>query len=222
MTRIYSRLVVQQIDNGDIVILHDRFGFHSDVLEKAGLTSDIWLEAGFVFDFESVPRLIRGPLGMNKRGGTAHDGVCRIGVCPGITKSLAADVYQEIMDYCDDIDINRFSQKAHPYIPEPIVVPYVTFKDWLRRGIKSNFVRYWPGDYFLKYLPDATCLDIYGLKDDPYVTIEEKIDAAIVKAEQVSSDIKDIPIQAGPELVQKADKVVEGLEDAKKVEEKKE
>jgi hypothetical protein len=215
MTRIFTKLVVQQIDNGNYAMLHEKFGFHSDVLEKAGLKSDIWMEAGFVFDFESVPNFIRGPLGTNKRGGAAHDGVCRKGVVPGISKSIAADVYKEIMDYCDKIDVARFSQGSHPFIPAPIVVPYVTFKDWSRRWIKSEFVRYWPGDYFLKWPPDATCLEIAGVECDPYVSVEEKIAAVIDKAEQVSSDIKDIPITEQATLVKDADKVVEGLEKAK-------
>jgi hypothetical protein len=218
MTSIFTPLRVDQIDNNNIVMLHEPFGFHSDVLEKAGLKADIWAQEGFVFDFESVPNAIRGPLGTNKRGGAAHDIVCRKNVCPGITKSIAADVYKEIMDYCDRIDITRFSQNSHPFIPAPVVVPYVKVKDWARRWIKSNFVRYWPGDYFLKWELTSTCQEIYGFKGDPYVTVEEKIEAAIEKAEQVSADIKDIPIQAAPELAEKADKVVEGLEEAKKVE----
>jgi hypothetical protein len=218
MTRIYTRLVTENIDNGDIVTLHERFGFHSDVLERAGLKSDIWMEIGFVFDFESVPNFIRGPLGTNKRGGAAHDGVCRIGVCPGITKSIAADVYKEIMDYCDSIDVARFSQAAHPYIPAKAVVPYVTFKDWSRRWIKSEFVRYWPGDYFLKWEPTATCLEIYGLADDPYATNEEKIDALIEKTEKVSEDLKDVDIVEMPDMVKKADILTQDLKDAKKVE----
>jgi hypothetical protein len=219
MTRIYTKLVTQQMDNGNIVMLHERFGFHSDVLDKAGLKSDIWMEPDFCFDFESVPNMIRGPLGTNKRGGAGHDGVCRIGVCPGITKSLAADVYKEIMDYCDSIDIARFSQIAHPYIPAPIIVPYVKVKDWARRWIKSEFVRYWPGDYFLKWPPTATCQEIYGFADDPYVTTEEKIDSLIEKTEKVSEDLKDVDVVEAPALIKKADSLTEDLKEAKEIRE---
>jgi hypothetical protein len=221
MTRIYTKLVVQEIDNNKYAMLHEPFGFHSDVLEKAGLKSDMWAREGFVFDFESVPNFIRGPLGTNKRGGAAHDIVCRIGTCPGITKSLAADVYREIMDYCDSIDITRFSQNAHPFIPAPAVVPYVKVKDWFRRWIKSETVRFWPGDFFLKWPPTATCLEIAGVECDPYVTTEEKIDALIGKTEKVSEDLKDVDIVESQDMVRKADDLTEDLKDAKKVEEEK-
>jgi hypothetical protein len=173
MTRILSKLVTENIDNGNYVMLHEPFGFCSDVLKNAGLKYEIWAQVGFVFDFESIPNWLRGPTGTNKRGGAAHDILCRKNICPGITKSLAADVYKEIMDYCDKIDVSRFSQEKHPYIPHSIVVPYVTFKDWSRRGLKSSFVRYWPGDFFQKWEMTASCMDIAGVECDPYVSVEE-------------------------------------------------
>lgn len=216
MTKIFTKLVVQQIDNGNYAMLHEKFGFHSDVLEKAGLKADIWAQEGFVFDFESIPSWLRGPTGTNKRGGTAHDILSRKNICPGITKSNAADVYKEIMDYCDSIDIARFSQSSHPLIPSSAVVPYVKTKDWFRRWIKSTVVRYWPGDFWQKWEMTATCMDIAGVEGDPYISTEDKINAAIDKAEQVSSDIKDINVKESPELAKKADGVVKGLEEIKK------
>ena len=108
MTKILAPLVVRYLDNVNHVSLYTEFGFHSDVLEKSGLRSDIWADPGFVFDFESIPNILRGPIGENKRGGAAHDIVCRKGVCPGITKSIAADVYMEIMTYCDSINLKLF------------------------------------------------------------------------------------------------------------------
>jgi hypothetical protein len=216
MTKIYTPLVTAQLDNADIVSLYEPFGFNSDVIKKHKLKwhyrppepwnsmfpekeGDVWFPRAFVYDFESVPRALRGPTGENKRGGTGHDGVCRKGVkgsdqaiefvCPGMTKSIAADVYFEIMEYCDSVDKERFKKENHPWIPNPIIVPVVTFKEWLRREVKSNFVRFWPGDFFQKYDLDATGEEIAGIVCDPYVTmlngslIKEKVDIVIERTE---------------------------------------
>ena len=221
MTKILSKLTTQSIDNRNYVMLHEPFGFRSDTLEKKGLKSEIWAQVGFVFDFESIPNWLRGPVGTNKRGGAAHDILSRKNICPGITKSIAATVYKEIMDYCDSIDIGRFSQTAHPFIPNPVVVPYVKVKDFFRRWIKSGVVRYWPGDYWQKWEMTATCMEIAGVAGDPYVSTEEKIEALIEKTEKVSEDLKDVNIVEAPAMVQKVDAVTQSLEDAKEVEEKK-
>lgn len=176
MARVLSPLVVGYLNNRNYVQLYQPFGFRSDVLERHGLKSEIWADIGFVFDFESTPNMIRGPLGTNKRGGAAHDIVCRIGACPGITKSIAADVYFEIMEYCDSIDTERFRKQNHPWLPVPIIVPYVKSRDWVRRWAKSTVVRFWPGDFFLKYEMGATAEEIYGIVCDPYMTQAEKED----------------------------------------------
>jgi hypothetical protein len=235
MTQILSPLIVSYINNSNYVQLHERFGFISDVLKNHGLRQagwelrppghedEIWAEIGFVFDFESIPNMIRGPVGENKRGGASHDPICRIGFIPGITKSIAADVYFEIMEYCDSIDTQRFAAEKHPYLPNGIIVPYVKTKDWSRRWIKSEVVRYWPGDYFLKYLPTATALEMYGIGADPYVTIE-KLDAAIVESKETTAAIKPVPDQVAekPAMLEASEKVTADLKDAKKdAEEKK-
>lgn len=190
MTQILSPLLVGFLDNNRYVFLHEPFGFRSDVLASHGLTGlwrpeglpyavregEVWAPSGFVFDFESTPNFIRGPLGENKRGGAGHDLVCRKGVFADdtkITKSIAADVYFEIMAYCDSIDTWRFSKARHPFIPGPVVVPVITFLDWSRRWLKSETVRYWPGDFWQKYTIWATASEIYEMDCDPYITKEQ-------------------------------------------------
>jgi len=173
MTRILSRLNVDYLDNSNHAALGSPFGFISDNLIRRGIRQigwrsrplghedEVWFPLRFVFDFESVPELIRGPLGINKRGGTVHDGDCRkdafeywpATLTPeeladpriqaqlalitdpspeGMTKSIAADDYMEIMSYCDGIDFERFKKENHRFIPKFIIVPVVTFKDWIR------------------------------------------------------------------------------------------
>ena len=230
MTKILSPLVVGYLNNGNYAYLHEPFGFISDVLAAYGMKGswrpiertdsqvlgEVWGPAGFVFDFESTPDSIRGPLGVNKRGGTAHDISCRIGACPGITKSIAADVYFEIMEYCDSIDYERFDAGKHKVLPSFLIEPYVEVRDWLRRWIKSTTVRIWPGDYFQKYTLTATAKEIYGIDSDPYCIIE-KIEAAITQSEQATEAIKEMPavVADKTELVDKSKKVTEELKDMK-------
>lgn len=234
MTQILSHLVVRYLNNSDYVQLYERFGFISNVLIKNGLRQvgweqrpaghedEFWVPIGFVFDFESVPNAIRGPIGVNKRGGAAHDSisrknviVCWNGFCLGITQSIAAGVYFEIMEYCDSIDTQRFAAHKHPYLPTSIVIPYVKTKDWAKRWLKSWVVRFWPG-YWQKHEMMATALEIAGIDGDPYIVIE-KLDALIKKTKQVSTDLKDKDIQSDEtnENIKKADEVVEDLKDEK-------
>lgn len=209
VTRIYTPLVTAQLDNQRYVALHEPFGFNSDVMIQnrlkwawrppepwnskfPAIPGDVWAPAGFVFDFESVPTILRGPTGENKRGGTGHDIVCRRGVietlqavvfvCPGMTKGIAADIYFELMEYCDSIDQERFKKENHPWLPVPVIVPVVSLGEWIRRQAKSNFVRFWPGDFFQKYALDATCLEIAGMDCDPYV-MATKDNATIIRTE---------------------------------------
>ncbi|HHT9145631.1 MAG TPA: DUF1353 domain-containing protein [Candidatus Wunengus sp. YC61] len=187
------------------------------MLRKQGLKDEIWAPAGFVFDFESIPNLIRGPIGENKRGGAVHDILSRKNVCEGITQGIAADVYFEIMEYCDKIDTQRFAKAKHPFIPGAVVVPYVKVKDWARRWLKSEVVRYWPGGFWQKYELTATALEIAGIANDPYITVE-KIDAAIVQSIQATDAVKSVPSQVDGKavLVNASEQVTEGLRDAKK------
>lgn len=226
MTRILSPLVVGYLNNSNYVQLHERFGFISDVLIKHGLRQagwelrppghedEIWAEVGFVFDFESVPNVIRGPVGENKRGGASHDPICRIGFIPGITKDIAADVYFEIMTYCDSIDTQRFATAKHPYLPIHIIVPYVKTRDWSRRWIKSEIVRYWPSNYFLKYSPTATAREMFGIEGDQYVTMA-KLDVLIEKSTQITADIKEVQVEQQADLVKESKQVTSALKDAK-------
>ena len=231
--RIYTPLVTECLDNDQYVRLHLPFGFNSDVMKKNKLKwlwrppepynttypekdGDVWLPAGFVYDFESIPKIFRGPTGENKRGGTGHDGTCRAGViatgiplvCPGMTKSISADIYFEIMEYTDAVDFDRF--KNHPLIPNFVI----RTGEWARRHLKSNFVRYWPGDYFQHYALDATAKDITGVDCDPYVTIE-KLRILIKHGKELSNGLKDVNVPTD-EMVVKADEITEELEDAKK------
>ena len=229
MTCIYTKLVVEHIDNSTLVQLHKPFGFHSDVLERACLsmapcwiemfpmsgnhptgTGDVWAPTGFVFDFESIPNWLRGPVGTNKRGGAAHDPVSRRGFIPGITKALGAAVYFEIMDYCDALDTERFRVSNSPYIPDAVVVPYVQAKDWSRRWVKYGVVRVWPG-YWQKHELMATCQEIAGLEGDPYVQIDE----LIKQSDRLTEAIKESPMTETPELVVESEETTAALRDAK-------
>lgn len=219
MTRILSPLRVDYINNTTIVMLHEPFGFVSDVLASYGMMGswrpeglrpqvlgEVWGPDGFVFDFESIPNFIRGPIGENKRGGAAHDILSRKNVCTGITQAIAADVYLEIMDYCDSID--------HAVLDNAFLKPIIIFKDWSTRGVKSEIVRYWPkSTFWQKYELTSSCEEITGYNGDPYVTID-KLEALIEKTEQVSSDLKDVDINTDS-LVKQTDKATEGLKDAK-------
>jgi len=214
MTRILAPLVVGYLDNGNYVSLHEPFGFVSDVLKRAGLKYEIWAQTGFVFDFESTPNWLRGPLGENKRGGAAHDIVCRINAVPGITKSLAADVYFEIMEYCDSIDTQRFEKSKHPLVPPFAIVPFVRTKDWFRRWAKSTTVRFWPGNFFQRYEMTATAKEIYGMDGDPYCTIE-KLNEAIQQSEETTAEIKEVQVEQKEELVKSSEQVTADLKEAK-------
>jgi hypothetical protein len=151
MTKILTKLITENIDNDRYVQLVTPFTFVSDVLDKAGLKSKVTVPAGFVYDFESVP-VVRGS---NKRGGTAHDYLCRIDSCPVVTKALAAAVYFEIMEYCYKIDDQRSTWQM--------------CKDWTKRWAKWAVVYVAPG-YFHKFRVMSTSKEIAGIENDPYVT----------------------------------------------------
>jgi|GEM_PF-670684 len=150
MTRIFTPLITQHLDNDRWVRQVAPFTFESDVLAKAGLKSRPTIPTGFIQDFESVP-VTRG---RNKRGGTVHDYLSRFDSDPVVTKQIAAAVYFEINEYCDYIDAGRSS--------------YTMVKDWLRRWGKWAVVYVWPG-YFHRHSVMATCLELAGVEDDPYV-----------------------------------------------------
>ena len=158
MTKILTPLLTANLDNDKYVQLIAPFSFETDVLAKAGLKSKVTVPTGFFFDFESVPAV----RGTNKRGGTAHDYLSRIDSDPVVTKSQAAAVYFEIMEYCYSID------HARGY--------WQQFKDWGRRWFKWGVVYVAPG-YFHKYTVMATGKEIAGIDCDPYISQEVKPDA---------------------------------------------
>lgn len=142
MTQILTKLVTEDIDNRQYVRLAQPFSFESDVLKEYGLESIVIVPTGFVMDYESVP-IVRGT---NKRGGTAHDYLCRSDSIPVVTKAIAAEVYREIMEHCYSLeDGNIFSR----------------FSNWLRRWIKWGVV-YLAPEYFHKHKVLATYEEMRG------------------------------------------------------------
>lgn len=198
MTAIYSIFETAYLDNDRFVQMTAPFVFESDELKKAGLKSRVTIPEGFVMDGESVP-VIRG---RNVRGGAVHDYLSCFDsdpVCP--SQSLAANVYLEINAYCDDIDAER---------------SYITHAtDFLRRWAKWSVVYVWPG-FFHKRSVKATCEELYGFKGDKYMTIE-KIDAAIVQANEATEAINKVPesVPEKPAMVEASEKVTSDLKDAK-------
>ena len=130
MTAILTPLI-----NEDITYkysrLHEPFRFYSDVLR-----CEVEVPKGFVHDYESVP----GLKGTSKRGGVAHDYLCRKDSIPIVTKSKAAAVYREIMAYVD-------STKNRSWLGR--------LDAWWRRTVKSGFVAVCPG-YFHRHTVRAT------------------------------------------------------------------
>jgi len=144
MTRIFGPLLTENIDDTKYVRLIAPFRFVSDVLHKEGLADDVTVPTGFVMDFESVP-VIRGT---SKRGGTAHDYLCRLDSVPVVTKDIAARVYLEIMTYRDGLLEDSLMGK---------------FDRWWRRWVKYAAVRIAPR-YFHKHKVLATYEEMAGLR----------------------------------------------------------
>ena len=197
MTRILSEYHIQRLDNDRFVQMTADFIIESDELAKAGFNPRLVIKKGFVQDEESVP----GIRGRNARGGAVHDNLSCYDSIPVVTKALAAAVYLEINAYCDSIDEGRNR--------------LTMAKDFLRRWSKWGVVRVWPG-YFHKRSIYATSEELYGIKGDPYVTIE-KLEAAIVQSEQATAEIKAVPeqVESKAELVEASEQVTDDLKEAK-------
>jgi hypothetical protein len=148
MTRIISTLLTEDIDNCRFVRLAKAFVFESDVLAKAELNSLVVVPAGFIYDYESVP-FVRGT---NKRGGTAHDYLCRIDSDPICTKAQAAAVYFEIMEHCYAQDAKMNKDRSW----------WARTRDSWRSWIKWGTVYVAPG-YFHKLKVSATYEEVAGI-----------------------------------------------------------
>ncbi len=139
MTQILTPLITEDIDNCKYVRLVSPFSLYSDTLN-----CKITIPAGFVYDYESVP-VIRGS---NKRGGTAHDYLCRIDSEPIVTKSQAAAVYLEVMNHCYSLEERNILDKVTDKL-----------KAWIKYGVV-----YVAPCYFHKYKVLATYEEISGCK----------------------------------------------------------
>lgn len=199
MTRIFTPLILLDLDNYKYVQLTAPFIFESDKLKEAGLQYRVTIPTGFVYDLESVP-WVRGS---NNRGGTAHDFLCRSDSIPLVTKAIAASVYLEIMSYCYEIVDRGYWQH---------------FKDFTKRWAKWGVVYVAPF-YFHKHKVMDTAKEIAGIDGDPFVTVE-KIEAAIVQSKEATAAIKEIPEQVveKPAMVAAGEKVTADLKDAKEIE----
>ena len=147
MTKILTPLVTKDLDNCKYVELVEPFSFYSKVLK-----CKVTVPPGFVYDYESVP-VVRGT---NKRGGTAHDYLCRIDSQPVVSKAVAAEVYREIMEYS-----YKFEERSL----------FSKLSDWTRRWVKWGVVRVAWG-YYHKFKVMATYEEIAGL--DPQESMKAK------------------------------------------------
>ena len=136
MTKILSTLEVEDLD-GRYIRLLKPFIFYSDVLKRI-----VAVPTGFVYDFESVP-LLRGT---SRRGGTAHDYLCRKDSDPLVTKAIAAAVYREIM-------CHLYKTRAKNRMQGVL--------GWIKKWAKWSVVRVAPG-YFHKFPVMATYEEIAG------------------------------------------------------------
>jgi len=194
MTKIFTGLATDHLDNDRFVQMKEPFVCELDTLRDAGLKALIKVPKGFVMDFESVP-ITRG---RNKRGGTVHDYLSCIDSDPVVTKAIAAEAYLEMNAYTDEIDCGRDK--------------LTMVKDWLRRWSKWGVVRVWPG-YFHQRKVMATCKEIAGIDCDPYITIE----SAIKESKETTAAIKEIPatVEGKQGMVEASEKVTDSLKEAK-------
>jgi hypothetical protein len=129
-----------------LVRLLEPFTFYSEVLGRL-----VTIPAGFVFDLESVP-LLRGT---NPEAGAVHDYLCRIDSDPVVSKTVAAQVYQELQDYYDEQESGNWLNRAW---------------DWIRRQVKTGVVIVAPG-YFHKWPVMATYEEMKGVNRGQVVKV---------------------------------------------------
>jgi hypothetical protein len=132
MTSIKGSIKIERIP-GDcqFVRLLDDFTFYSDVLNRS-----CTIPKGFIYDEESVP-LIKGT---NPEAGAIHDYLCRTDSDPVVSKSIAADVYQEFQDHFDQKESGNIFNRIW---------------DKIRRFVKTSVVKLAPG-YWHQYPVMAT------------------------------------------------------------------
>jgi len=100
MIKFLSSLKVEAIDN-KYVRLTESFVIWSSLLNDKGYLGLISIPAGFICDYESVPRLpfIFWLLAhTSKRGGVVHDYLYRKDSVPLVPRCIVDAVYEEIME----------------------------------------------------------------------------------------------------------------------------
>ena len=155
MPKFLTKLITEEIDSRYARIASISFGYYSDILRK-----EVWLNIGFVFDYESVPLL----KGTSKRGGGIHDYLCRYDSYPTVTKKVAAQVYFEAMKYRDSLR-TRIQRTQRRKRWRNYLVTYLSKANrFWRRWVKYYAVRIAWG-YFHKYSIDSTYEEISGRKE---------------------------------------------------------
>lgn len=149
LTKILDKLIVEDLA-GKYVRLVEDFRFVSGVLAFMGLDPNVSVPKGFVLDYESVP-IIKGS---NKRGGVAHDYLCRKDSNPVVSKFIAALVYLEIMIYAYRHDEETLEEKG---IERNVLHYWNVFRACFKCAV---VVMAW--GYFHKYKVNATLEEIRG------------------------------------------------------------
>lgn len=119
--------------------------FYTEVLGRWGE-----IPIGFVMDEESVPLL----KGSNPEAGAIHDYYSREDSDPVVSKTVAAEIYEEFQAYYD----SREKKKS------PVSHWLNRAWDWIARRGKTATVRVWPG-YFHKHKVAANYSEMAGWED---------------------------------------------------------
>ena len=117
------------------------FGYYSAILG-----CEIWIPAGMIFDYESIP-LFKSD---SKRAGGIHDYLCRKDSDPIVSKQVAAAVYAEAQQLRDSL--------VYASTPQPLKALKMALRGFLC-WLKTGTVRVAPG-YFHKHLVMASVADL--------------------------------------------------------------
>ena len=142
-------LITEELLGSKYARLFRSFRFYSVILDRV-----IQAPFDFVCDYESVPWF----KATSKRGGVAHDYLCRQDSVPVVSKKIAADVYLEMMT-CRDALLLKRDQATITTAWQKALLKAGTLKRLCRRQAKYWVVRVWPG-YFHKHAVDATYEDL--------------------------------------------------------------